>query len=68
MRGSKLEKEALYRSGDLLLWCEGEWIPPARCQNANALSRDVGGTRVEILTNLPVEELLRVSEGLHLDE
>ena len=37
-------------------------------QNANVLSWDVGGTRVEILTNLPVEELLRVSEGLYLDE
>ena len=47
---------------------ERDRVPPARYQNANALTWDVGGARVEILTNLPAEELLKVAEGLHFDE
>ena len=43
-------------------------IPSAHYENANALTWDDGGTRVEILTNLPVEELMKVAEGVDLDD
>jgi hypothetical protein len=34
--------------------------------NANSLTWDVDGTRVEVLTNLPVAELLKIAQGLTL--
>ncbi len=43
-------------------------IPSITYDNANAVTWDADGTRVEILSNLPVDELLKVAEGLVLDE
>ncbi|MBN1322023.1 MAG: zf-HC2 domain-containing protein [Thermoleophilia bacterium] len=43
-------------------------IPSAHYENANVLTWDAGDTRVEILTNLPVEELMKVAEGVDPDD
>ena len=37
-------------------------------QNAIKLTWIVDGTRVEVLSNLPLEELLKVAEGLKLGD
>jgi hypothetical protein len=42
-------------------------IPSLDYQNAGKLTWLVDGTRVEVLSNLPLAELLRVAEGLVLD-
>jgi hypothetical protein len=43
-------------------------IPSLTYDDANSLTWLVDGTRVEILTNLSVEELLKIAEGLVLPE
>jgi hypothetical protein len=45
---------------------DGSLLPSVAYDNANSLTWDVDRTRVEILTNLPVEELLRIAQGLTL--
>ncbi len=47
---------------------DGPLLPSVAYDNANSLTWDVGGTRVEIITNLPVAELLKIAQGLTLED
>jgi hypothetical protein len=46
----------------------GPEMPTISYVNANALTWDVDGTRVELLTNLPVEELQKIADGMVLSK
>ncbi len=43
-------------------------MPSITYKDANSLTWVVNGTRVEILSNLPVAELQKIAEGLVLSE
>ena len=43
-------------------------IPTITYDDASSLTWTLDDTRVEMLTNLPVEELLKIAEGLVLED
>ncbi len=45
---------------------DGPLLPSVTYDSANSLTWDVDGTRVEVLTNLPVAQLLKIAQGLTL--